>query len=482
MTDTKPKSIPMVVKLSMMISLLVITGISVISIAMLTKQSELQDKQVADLGIAMAQQLSTSATEPLFTDDSLALHVLISNFVKLPRVRAAIIIDKNDDILASEGDSSGSIGHMRELILASKQQNAPLSETLKDGRLLVTADIRFNQLVAGHVFVIVETDSLFVPYTHILKLVLIVSVLVVVGSLIFAYFISRHFSRPISQLLEASLKIGQGNFDSIVHDRRNDELGRLIDAFNAMGDGLYRKTQVESLLSRFLAKDIADQVLDGLDTVKVDGERVQATVLFVDIVGFTGMSERLSPEQVAELLNEYFSYFTVCSSRYFGTIDKFIGDCAMVIFGAPKKNPQHPFNAVSCAVLMQKLNRTINAKRHTENSPAVQLRIGINTGQMLAGVLGTAAKMEYTVVGDSVNLASRLCHEAEPGEIIVSHDVFDNLPSPKQVIAHRHKSIRVRGKEKAVDTYLIDDIAREHQLTMDNLIEDVLNSHNPEKQ
>ena len=466
----------------MMISLLMIAGISVISVAMLTKQSELQDKQIADLGIAMAQQLSTSATEPLFTDDSLALQVLISNFVKLPRVRSATIVDQNNSVLATEGSSKDSADHMQKLVFASKQNNKPVSETLHDGRLLVAANIRFNQIVAGHVFVVVETDSLFAPYAHILKLVLIVSVLVVIGSLIFAYIISSHFSRPISQLLEASLKIGQGNFDTIIHDRRNDELGRLIDAFNAMGDGLYRKTQVESLLCRFLAKDIADQVINSLDTVKVDGERVQATVLFVDIVGFTGMSERLSPEQVAELLNEYFSYFTVCSSRYFGTIDKFIGDCAMVIFGAPKKNPQHPFNAISCAVLIQKLNRTINAKRHSENKPVVQLRIGINTGQMLAGVLGTAAKMEYTVVGDSVNLASRLCHEAEPGEIIVSNDVFNNLTSKKQVLARKHKSIRVRGKEKTVDTYLIDDIAREHQLTMDNLIEDVLNSHHPEKQ
>lgn len=476
MTNHKPKSLPMIVKLSLMISLLMIAGISVISIVMLTKQSELQDEQIADLGVAMAQQLSTSATEPVFTDDSLALHVLINNFVKLPRVRAAIVIDKNNDIIAAAGDNSDSIHHMRQLILTSEEQQAPASKTLSDGRLLVASDIRFNQISAGYVFVIVETDSLFAPYAHILKRVLVVSVLVILGSLIFAYFISRHFSRPISQLLEASLKIGQGNFNAIVHDRRNDELGRLIDAFNAIGDGLYRKTQVESLLSRFLAKDVANQMIDSLDTVKVGGDRVQASVLFVDIVGFTSMSERLSPEQVAELLNEYFSYFTICSSRYFGTIDKFIGDCAMVIFGAPKKNPQHPFNAVSCAVLMQKLNSSINTKRLAANKPAVQLRIGINTGQMLAGVLGTSAKMEYTVVGDSVNLASRLCHEAEPGEIVVSREVFDSLPSKKQVIAQKHKSIRVRGKTKPIDTYLITDVAREHQLSMDNLIEDVLNS------
>ena len=479
MTETKTRSIPMVVKLSAMISLLIIAGISVISVAMLTKQSKLQDQQVADLGIAMAQQLSTSATEPLFTDDSLALEVLISNFVKLPRVRAAVVLDKEGEILVSEGDNSSSVRRMRELILSSQTQKIPVSKTLDDGRLMVVSAIRFNQIVGGHVFIIVETNSLFAPYAHILELVLIVSVLVAIGSLIVAYFISRHFSRPISQLLEASLKMGEGSFDTKIHDRRNDELGRLIDAFNAMGDGLYRKNQVETLLSRFLAKDVADQVLDGLDTVRVGGERVQATVLFVDIVGFTGMSEQLSPEEVAELLNEYFAYFTVCSSRYFGTIDKFIGDCAMVIFGAPKKNQQHPFNAVSCAVLMQKLSRTINAKRHAEHLPAVQLRIGINTGQMLAGVLGTAKRMEYTVVGDSVNLASRLCHEAEPGDIIVSHEVYDSLASDKQVLARRHKSIRIRGKEKPVDTYLIDDVAREHQLTMDNLIEDVLNSHRP---
>jgi adenylate cyclase len=274
--------------------------------------------------------------------------------------------------------------------------------------------------------------------------------------------------------LNATTRIGEGRFDVKVDDRRNDELGKLITAINDMGDGLYKKTQVETLMSQFLAKDVADEVLGHLDTVQIGGERVTATVLFTDIVGFTSMSEQLTPEDVAEFLNEYFSYFTMCANLYFGTVDKFIGDCAMVIFGAPKKDPEHQFHAVECAVLMQKLNRKLNIARLHEGKHAVDLRIGINTGQMLAGVLGTSNRKEYTVVGDSVNLASRLCGEASPGEIIITQETYSSLFAAKKVIAHMHKKIRIRGKADPVETYIIDDVAREHQLIMEGLITDVL--------
>jgi adenylate cyclase len=244
-----------------------------------------------------------------------------------------------------------------------------------------------------------------------------------------------------------------------------------------MSQGLYRKNQVESLLDQFLAKDIANEVLRQLDTVQVGGERVTATVLFVDIVGFTNRSEKMSPEEVADFLNEWFNYFIICARMYFGTVDKFIGDCAMVVFGAPKENPNHQFHAVACAVLMQKLARSHNARRRLKDQPPVELRIGINTGQMLAGILGTQQRKEYTVVGDSVNLASRLCSEAAAGQTIISQESFQALSAEHKIVAHAHRKNSVRGKEIPIDTYIVEDVQKQYQGTMDSLIEDVLSSN-----
>jgi adenylate cyclase len=473
MREAKTRSIPLVLKLSMLISLLVIGGISVLSVSILGKQHQLQSEQVQDFGNGMVLQLASSATEPLFTDDMLSLQLMVNNFVKLPRVVGAAVIDKRLNILAQER-LPGKEQFIRSSIANFTFDQDSNSEIRDDGSMSVIGTINFRKITGGYVYIEMQTESLLTAYTRTLTMILLVSGLVVILTLVLAYLISRHFSRPITQLLNATTQIGEGRFDVKVDDRRNDELGRLISAINDMGEGLYQKTQVESLMSQFLAKDVADEFMGHLDTVKIGGERVTATVLFADIVGFTSMSEQLTPEAVAEFLNEYFSYFTMCANLYFGSVDKFIGDCAMVVFGAPKPDTDHQFHAVECAVLMQKLNRKLNIARQQEGLAAVDMRIGINSGQMLAGVLGTSDRMEYTVVGDSVNLASRLCGEASAGEIVITHETYASLFPDKKVIAHVHKKIRIRGKVDPVETYIIDDVAREHQLTMEGLINDVL--------
>lgn len=468
------ENVPLILKLSVMISLLVIGSISVLSAFILTKQSQLQNEQVQDFGNAMAQQLAASATEPLFTNDMLSLQLMVNNFRGLPRVAGVLVVDSQQQTLARNGELDlGS--ETTELLKQLKERQSAVSEIDDSGTITVAAAIRFRNATGGYVYIQVQTNSLVNAYTQNLILLLLVGGLISILALFAAYDISRQVSRPINRMLDATNRIGAGNYEIETKDRRNDELGRLLDAINQMGQGLYKKNQVEELLEHFLAKDVADKMLHELDTVKVGGERVNATVLFADIVGFTNMSEQLSPEEVAVFLNEYFNYFTICSRLYFGTIDKFIGDCAMVVFGAPKPNEEHQFHAVACAVLMQKLMRNLNVARVSEGKAEIHLRIGVNTGQMLAGVLGTQQKMEYTVVGDSVNLASRLCGEAQPDEIIITHDVYSSLFEQQKITAHAHRSIKIRGKEQKVDTYIVEGVRRDYMLTMDSLIEDVIN-------
>ncbi|WP_339673079.1 adenylate/guanylate cyclase domain-containing protein [Dasania marina] len=467
--------LPLAVKLSLMISLLIITGISVLSIITLNKQHDIQNQQINDFSIAMAKQLASAMREPLFTDDSLSMQLMANNFAQLPRVLAVTVVDTQLQVLAKSGPdiSSDTTAHLTHAI---QQSLASLSQAQNNGIVHAANPIDFNDKTGGYVIIALATDMLSSIYQHTLRLLLWVSGAIILLGLLAAYFIGLHISNPIKQILNATHKMSHGNFQRM-EERRNDELGQLISTINKMSDGLIRKQQVESLLDRFLAKDVASQLLQQLDTVEVKGERVDATVLFADIVGFTSMSEQLSPENVAELLNEYFSYFTLCANMYFGSIDKFIGDCAMVVFGAPKKNAQHQFHAIACAILMQKLTGALNKRRRTQQLPEIKLSIGINSGPMLAGVLGNQKRMEYTVVGDSVNLASRLCSEAGSGEILATATACQQALDSHKISATANKMLRVRGKEKKVKTYLINSIAREHQLSMDSLIEDILSQN-----
>ncbi|CAH0990468.1 hypothetical protein SIN8267_00560 [Sinobacterium norvegicum] len=446
------------IKLAAVIAVLVVGGMSVLGLSVLNKQNQLQDEQLEALGQALASQTAATATEPLFTGDSLSLQLQAEQSIALARIKAVQISSSSGDILAFAGD----VNALADAVSAQEHY-------------YFTSDVSFRETSGGRVEILLESNELAKTYEHILRLVLIVGGGVTVAALFIALLIARKINQPINMLLDATEKIGAGDYRvAVPSERRDDEIGQLLSAISDMGQGLYQRDQVETMLGGFVNQDIAKQVISKADAVNIKGERVEATVLFADIVGFTSMSETLTPEQVAELLNEYFSYFAHCSDLYFGTVDKFIGDCVMVVFGAPKANEDHRFNAAACAFLMQRLTQALNHRRRDEGLPEVMLRIGINSGQMLAGVLGGDKKMEYTVVGDSVNLASRLCSEAESGQIIVTEEYKTSLLEPQRVCLNSQKRIKIRGKAVPVQTFEITDIASEYQLTMNTLIDDLL--------
>ena len=463
------KRMPLGLRLAVLFALLIVLGMGAMSLVILIKQSELRHQQIEDFGTALAMQLAASAVEPLFTDDRVALQLLASNFAKLPSIAGAEIVGRGGDVVARFGlrvaASTATVDAGGRWL---DRLQAP-AETLS-----FTSPITFKGRRAGDARLSVDTRQHSRVYRRTLRTLLISCALVTLIALVAAWYISRCVSRPIRRLLEATARIGSGELPVLVAERRTDELGQLMAAINEMGHGLLQKRQVEALLGRFLAKDVAEEVLAQLDTVSIGGERVEATVLFADIVGFTGMSERLSPEEVGEFLNEYYEYFANCSRYYSGTVDKFIGDCAMVVFGAPKPDPEHRVHAVCCAMLMQKLVARLNERRCAMGKPSVLVRIGLNSGEMLAGVMGGRDRMEYTVVGDSVNMASRLCGEAAGGQIIIEQALYQVLARANAIQAVPSRTICLRGKTLPSTIYAVEDVALEYRLAIDGLVEEMI--------
>jgi adenylate cyclase len=151
-----------------------------------------------------------------------------------------------------------------------------------------------------------------------------------------------------------------------------------------------------------------------------------------------------------------------------------MGDCAMVVFGIPQQDSKHAFHAIACAVLIQRLVERLNAIRVDKGQIPVQFRLGINSGEMLAGNMGYNDRMEFTVVGDSVNLASRLCTFAAPGEIVINKDTYVTPDLSRQIIAREHKPIQLRSRKHPVATYIVDGLAAEHELLMKKQIAQIL--------
>ncbi|MDH3202020.1 MAG: FHA domain-containing protein [Myxococcales bacterium] len=178
---------------------------------------------------------------------------------------------------------------------------------------------------------------------------------------------------------------------------------------------------------RLLSPAIAEQVLSGQVEVRKGGELRETTVLFADIRGFTRISESSEPQTVVAALNEYFERMVEIVFRYEGTLDKFIGDEMMVLFGAPVAHQDDPVRAVNTAIEMQEAMAGLNEQHVAHGLPPFQIGIGINTGEVVAGYVGSSQAMEYTVIGDPVNIGSRLCSIAKPSQILISEGTLEKV-------------------------------------------------------
>lgn len=479
----KARHVPIAYRLAASFTLVIVLGMGLLSALVLSYQEDLMRQQISEYGTTIVSQFAHSATEPLFIDDLFSLQVMTNNLTSDPQIVGAALFDE-------QGDQLFAAGHIPE---------RPLEQVIASGRTVARemsslewqqsrsqsnqafisfiAPVSFQDVVAGHAMVSMSVASIQASFEKTARVLLFAAIAMMLLGIAMAAWMSRRMAKPVEQLVAATDVLASGQYDIHLDTSRRDELGKLSAAFNRMARSLREKHKMEGVLSRFVADDVAQAMLSDLDKVDVGCSRVDASVLFVDIVGFTELAESCTAEEVVELLNEYFAYFTVCSRLFFGTVDKFIGDCAMVIFGAPRKNSDHRFNAIACAGVMLRLLEQINVRRRKKGLREINVRIGINSGEMMAGIVGASQRMEYTVVGDTVNVASRLSRLAEPGDMVVGEAVSQDESLQGRVTFTARDEITVRGRKGLIRTFSVDSIAPEYERTMDTMIADILKNN-----
>ena len=179
-------------------------------------------------------------------------------------------------------------------------------------------------------------------------------------------------------------------------------------------------------------------------------------MLFADIRGFTAMSERHTPEEMVVTLNEYFEVMVDVLFRHGGTLDKYVGDEIIGLFGAPVDLMDAPLRSVRCALDMMRALEEFNRLRVDQGREKVSIGIGVNTGSVIAGAIGSSRTLQYTVIGDAVNIAARLCSLAKPGEIIISESTLE-LAGP-HILVEPRKPVQVKGKREALPIYAVQGI------------------------
>lgn len=219
----------------------------------------------------------------------------------------------------------------------------------------------------------------------------------------------------------------------------------------SLREKLEEEKMAKSRLERYHSPSVVKRILEASSKEPVlEARELNATVLFADLCGFTSMSENMEPKDVANILNGFLSKMTDVIFEYEGTLDKFIGDCVMAIFGAPVSNADHAERAIRCALGMRKALEEYNLENKEKRE--LNFKIGINSGKMVAGDIGSSRRMEYTVLGEVVNLASRLqSYVAKPGQIVIGETTYNITKGKFQT--KEIKDIQVKGISKTFTAY-----------------------------
>lgn len=274
-------------------------------------------------------------------------------------------------------------------------------------------------------------------------------------AIFFIFLFSMTLTSPIEKLAEMINLVSMGNFDVKARSqvRSKDEVGDLAEAFDHMTEGLKERDKVKSLFSKFHGSSVAEDLI-GKD-IGVGGQNKDVVVFFSDIRGFTAFSEKRSPEEVVEMLNEYFGVMVKIINSHGGVVDKFIGDAIMAVWGAPKSSDRDAHQAVRACLEMRRALEHLNESRIERGQPPINIGMGLHAGQAISGTIGSDERMEYTVIGNTVNTASRIeaSTKAFGADLLVSDTVIAKVGEDfKMELAG---AAEVKGRSEALKMFKV---------------------------
>ncbi len=398
--------------------------------------NQLLQEQTDTFAHTISQQAADSAAEMVMADDQMALASMLDSLVsKTHSIHSIAVFDHEQLLAQAQGNNN------------SKQVRS------------YQADILFHDILAGKIVLSLDispiSDSLIATQKALGFIFMGIGLL----ALGLAIVMARKLTSPLKHLQEVVKVVAEGQLNPTLPTSNNDEVGDLIHSFNHMLQGLRDKESIENKFSSYISKDIAKDILSDLHISKKPLREVNGSVLFVDIVGFTQLCEKQSPQHIADILNQYYFLLHQAAKMYRGSVDSYIGDGAMLTFGVHKEDHKHAINAICGAQIFIRLCDLMNDQRKQNQLPPLQFRLGLHCGAMLAGTIGSSERMQFTISGDTVNLAARLCDLAEPGKLLVSNNIYQHPSTQQLIVTEPAHSLNVKGKSQAIKCFYISRLA-----------------------
>ena len=300
---------------------------------------------------------------------------------------------------------------------------------------------------------------------EVLMLTLGVFGVAAVSIAVLGWLVGRNVRKPLGHITDATTEIAAGRLDTRVHLQRKDEFGILGRHLDAMAAGLGERELIRATFGRFVSEEVAQRVLASEDGAALGGEERIVTMLLTDLSGYSTLSEQMAPAEVVTLLNTYFGLMGEIIDRYHGCVIEFTGDGFLCVFGAPNALPDHAERAVRCAVEMQARLADANGEWaqleaklwHGQGTAHLRMRIGVHTGAVIAGNIGTPSREQYSVIGDSVNVTARveqLNKDLGTGTLITEETLI-RLPPELRSRAVLRGEHPIRGRTHTVTVYSI---------------------------
>lgn len=322
--------------------------------------------------------------------------------------------------------TTGTDERLRSLLIDHSRNARSTMVKRKDGRWLLVADAvpEAAPFEAWRVMA-VPMERVLGPFADIQRALYLSGLGALLLAVMLSILLSRRLTRPVRALVAATERVGRGDYHVRVPVARRDEMGVLGAAFNTMTEGLLLKERYRGVLDKVVSPQVAEDLMKG--EIKLGGENREVTTLFGDITAFSDLVDGMEPQKVIALLNECMARLEAVVQSHGGVVDKYIGDEIMAIFGAPVAGADDVTHAVEAALDMQEAMRRLNEDRATRGEAAIGLAIGLHTGLAVAGNTGSPNRLNYTVLGDSVNLAKRLCSAAGPGRVLLTESTWERV-------------------------------------------------------
>jgi len=455
----KHRRISIFAKLAIVSTFLMSLFICSISFIILWEQKKQFVSQLTDFGESLVRIAGSNAADKILGEEELMLFQLAKNLAQNEQVLFAVITDHKRIIRAhSRMENLGLSYEPPEKVKVLQAAGMVRKSIIRFGAeeaLYFETQVLYQNLRVGEVHVAVSQAKILKSLSDAKFFVLILTLGVIGLGIVLSLGLSMYFTVPIRQLSETAKALGMGQFSHRVKTTRNDEFGDLAFAFNRMAEDLEVKEKIKDSFGRYVTPEIVDIILANPESQWMKGATVEASVLFVDIRGFTAISENKTPEVIVDLLNDYLTRVTDSVIKHGGHVNKFVGDEAMAVFGAPAPNPEHAQAAVRAALEIQDEIAELNLQKKM-NGMKIGIGVGINSGEMLSGNLGSQKRMEYTVIGDNVNIASRLTKVAKGGEILISKKTYDAIGEKEADLRFEERGkAPVKGRRAHVTIYSV---------------------------